>query len=40
VGIAPGRLAPGAPLTPPVARAADDLVALLTAALAEAPVHV
>ena len=40
VGIAPASLTPGAPLTPPVARAADDLVALLTAALAEAPVHV
>jgi len=40
VGIAPASLAPGAPLTFPVARAADDLVALLTAALVEAPVHV
>lgn len=40
VGIAPASLLPGAPLTPPVARAADDLVALLTAALVEAPVHV
>ena len=39
LGIAPMTLVTGAPLSPPVARTADDLVAILTAALAEAPVH-
>jgi hydrogenase maturation protease len=39
LGIVPAQLELGAPLSPPVARAADDLVALLTAALAETPVH-